>query len=168
MPEEESFLIQASLVGQGDTQRRISISEICNKLTELSHKNDRFANKIVWPLVAKGYIKEILNQKFTVTRKGFYHTIKMSGMSPSNFGMVSYEKAKRLSFEVLKHLCKKTIKNPDKDIIIWQIKIGNYLGDYGGATLNQVADILIEEGFIRYLDKKGRIEVTPQGNERGS
>jgi hypothetical protein len=77
--EQESFLIEASRVGQGDTQKRIDVTKICGKL-ELSQGNERFINRILQPLVAKGYIEEIPNQnEITVTRRGFYYAIKVSG-----------------------------------------------------------------------------------------
>ena len=77
--------------------------------------------------------------------------------------MVSYEEAKGLSFEMLKHICKKTTKSAKDEINIRKMSVGDYLGAYGGATLNQLADTLIEEGFVRYLDDKGKIEVTSKG-----
>jgi hypothetical protein len=156
LSESDNFLIEACRIAQGDTQKNIEVTQIRRRLN-LSGDIDQMKH----PHLIGGYIKGIQNRdEITVTRKGFYYALKKSGISPSNFGMVSYKEAKTLSFEVLKHLCKKTVKK--EEINIWQIKISNYLGDYGGATLSQVADILLEQGFIRYLDDTGRINITPK------
>ena len=160
--EHESFLIEASRAGHGDTQKRIDVTKICSKL-DLSQENEGSINRILHPLVAKGYIEEIPNQnEITVTRRGFYYAIKVSGVSPSNFGMVSYEEAQQLSFDVLKHICTKTTQN-EGEINLQKLRIGNYLGAYGGATISQIADMLIENNLIRYLDDRGKIEITSKG-----
>jgi hypothetical protein len=130
--EQASFLIEASRVSQGDTHKRINITKICGKL-DLSQGNERPG--ILHPLVTQGYIKEIPNQnEITVTRRGFYCAFKVSGESPNNFGMASYEEAKRLSFDVIKHICKKTTQD-EGEINIQKLTISNFAGAYGGAQL---------------------------------
>lgn len=163
MSEKESFLIEACREGQGDTKKRVDVSQIYKRLN-LPERKEELASKILNSLVAEGHIIEIPNQdQVTITRRGYYFAIKISGISPSNFGMVSYEEAKGLSFEMLKHICKKTTENVNDEINIRKMTVGDYLGAYGGATLSQLADILIEEGFVIYLDDKGKIEVTSKG-----
>ena len=158
--EKEGFLIESCRVGQGDTKKGIDVSQIYKRL----NIPEELAIKIIKSLVAEGHIIEIPNQdQVTITRRGYYFAIKISGISPSNFGIVSYEEAKGSCFEMLKHICKRTTKNVKDEINISKITVGDSLGAYGGATLNQLADILIEEGFVRYLDDKGKIEVTPKG-----
>jgi hypothetical protein len=161
--EKESFLIEACRAAHGDTKKRIEVSQIYQKLN-LSGERAEPLSKTINSLVAQGHIIEIANQQqVTITRTGFYFAIKISGLSASNFGMVSYEEAKVLSFELLKHFCIKSTKNVNDEINIDKITIGDHLDAYGGATLNQLIDILTEEGLVKYIDDNGKIEVTPKG-----
>ena len=58
MSEKESFLIEACRVGQGDTKKRIDVSQSFKRLS-LSEENEELASKIIKSLVAQGYIIEI-------------------------------------------------------------------------------------------------------------
>ena len=153
------FLIEACIKSKGHTNHRIDITEICQKIG-IGNKNNDNQIEIIDSLIMEGYIRRIQgSNEATITREGFYYAIKLSGWSAENFGMVSYEEANRLSIDTLKFLSKETINNVNREFSIDKIKIGNY----GGAVVDQVLDILKEKGFIEPLDDQKIFKITPKG-----
>jgi hypothetical protein len=158
--------IEACRTGHGDIQKTVNVMEICNAL---SLTREQIDSQIISPLVLGGYIKGSTKDEVIVTRKGYYYAIKISGESAPNFGMVSYNEAKRLSFDILKYICKRIHGGKtESKINIVEIKAGGYEGApdaYGKEVINQIAEILDEYGFIRLLDDNGEIEITTKGVE---
>jgi hypothetical protein len=126
-------------------------------------------SQILTPLLMKGYIKDSGKDEFIVTRKGYYYAIKISGESAENFGMVSYNQAKRLSFGTLKNICKRVHDGKtESKISMLKVKPGGREGaldSYGKEVNKQIAEILDEYGFIRFLHDYGEIEITTEGFE---
>jgi hypothetical protein len=110
------------------------------------------------PKLSSG-IKDLpASNEVTITRKGFYYAIKVSGEAAENFDMASYVDASRLSLDVLKYLARERFDNPNREFNINEINVRTY----GGATVEQVLDILEENGFIELYDKR-IFKITPKG-----
>lgn len=160
-------MIEACRKGHGDIQKAHNVTEIC-KNTHLSLADEQIDNQIIYPLLIGGYIKGSIKEGIIITRKGYYYAIKISGESAQNFGMVSYKEAKRLSFDTLKYICKRHDGKTESKNNIFEIKPGGYegaLNAYGEEVIKQVAEILDDYGFIRFLDDNGEIEITTKGVE---
>jgi hypothetical protein len=164
----DAFLIEACRNGHGDIKKRINVVEIC-KTTSVSLSDQEVNSQILRPLLIKGNIKNYTKDEVVVTRKGYYYAIRISGESAANFGMVSYNEAKRLSFGTLKYVCKRIhCTKTEPKINILKIKPGGHEGaldSYGNEVNNQIAEILGEYGFITFMGDTGEIDITTKGVE---
>ena len=68
------------------------------KLPHLFLTDEEIESQILSQLRINDYIKGSIKDGVIITRKGYYYAIKISGESATNFGIVSFNEARRLSF----------------------------------------------------------------------
>lgn len=161
LSKKDLFLVEASKLGHGDCVKKIDITGVCREI-HFDDKNEELRYGIIPSLISDGYIADFINDKYiTITRKGYYYAIKISGLPASNFEMVLYHEARKLSVELLKYLCNLTYERHET-YSISIVKIENYAEGYGGEAHNQAINIL-REGDLIHIDDHGTVKVTDKG-----
>ena len=102
LDNKDTFLVHACRIGHGDVKKMVEV----RKATCLSLTDEEIESQILSQLRIEEYIKGSMKDGVTITRKGYYYAIKVSRESATNFGMVSFNEARKLSFGTLQHVCK--------------------------------------------------------------
>jgi hypothetical protein len=120
---KDAFLVGACRMGHGDIKKMIKVVEVC-KAMHLSLTDEEIEQ-----ILSQLRIEDSMKDGVMITRKGYYYAIKISRESVTNFGMVSFNEARKLSFCTLQYVCKQShVRKTESRINILEINHGGREG----------------------------------------
>jgi predicted transcriptional regulator len=149
-------LINAGLDVKGDTNQYLDIHNYFRE-----HPDDKYTTKgtsTIEYLSKSGLVLICKNNKFRITRRGFYYAIETSGLPAGNFEMIPYDEAKDQAVNILIIICNNKYENMSS------IRIDNIkLGVTPQKVILQVIDLMYEEALIEYTKDQEEIQITSKG-----